>query len=109
MSNQPKIVTVIGSTKFINEMSVIGWEYEKIGYIAFTPRLLPLSYIMKREHVAESEGVKEIIDKTYLKKVEMADLVFVCNKNGYIGESTSKELVHAINHNIPIEYLEEMK
>ena len=106
MSKQPKIVTVIGSTKFINEMSVIGWEYEKLGCIVFTPRLLPFGYNPKATHAAESEGVKEIIDRTYLKKVEMADLVFVCNKNGYIGESTSNELRHAINHNIPIEYLE---
>ncbi len=109
----PKIITVIGSTRFINEISIIGWEFEKQGHIVFTPRLLPPNYERHSDddggHAAESEGVKELIDSTYLMKVEMADEIFVANISGYIGESTRNELNHALNLGKPIVYLEALK
>ena len=109
-ADRPKIITIIGSTRYINEMSIIGWEFEKQGHIVLNPRLLPTNYERKAEddgrHAAESEGVKEIIDKTYLHKVAMADEIFVVNINGYIGESTRNELNHAIKLNKKIIWLE---
>ena len=106
----PKIITIIGSTRYINEMSIIGWEFEKQGHIVLNPRLLPPTYERNENddggHTAESEGVKEIIDRTYLHKVAMADEIFVVNINGYIGESTCNELNHAIKLNKKIIYLE---
>lgn len=109
-NNKPEIITVLGSTRFIEEMSILGWEFEKAGFIVFTPRLLPADYVRNisddGRHAAESEGAKDIIDRVYLVKVEMADSVYVYNKNGYIGESTRNELNHAISLNKPIKYLE---
>ena len=109
-NERPKIITIIGSTRYINEMSLIGWEFEKQGHIVLNPRLLPPTYIRKPNddgrHAAESENVKEIIDKTYLHKVAMADEIFVVNINGYIGESTCNELNHAIKLNKKIVWLE---
>ena len=109
-NERPKIITIIGSTRYINEMSLIGWEFEKQGHIVLNPRLLPPTYIRKSNddgrHAAESENVKEIIDKTYLHKVAMADEIFVVNINGYIGDSTRNELNHAIKLNKKIVWLE---
>ena len=109
-NERPKIITIIGSTRYINEMSLIGWEFEKQGHIVLNPRLLPPTYIRNPNddgrHAAESENVKEIIDKTYLHKVAMADEIFVVNINGYIGESTRNELNHAIKLNKKIVWLE---
>ena len=109
-NERPKIITIIGSTRYINEMSLIGWEFEKQGHIVLNPRLLPPTYIRKSNddgrHAAESENVKEIIDKTYLHKVAMADEIFVVNINGYIGDSTRNELKHAIKLNKKIVWLE---
>lgn len=90
---------------------MVGWELEKRGKIVFTPRLLPFGYPRQPDddgrHAAESEGFKEIIDAVYLKKIEMSDRVFVYNRDGYIGESTSREIEHAKKLGKFISYLEQ--
>ena len=49
-----------------------------------------------------------MLDKIHKQKIDMADLVFIINKNGYIGESLRSEIKYAIKTGKPIEYLEEM-
>ena len=40
------------------------------------------------------------------RKIDMADEIFVINKNGYIGDSTKSEIEYAIAHGKGIRYLE---
>ncbi len=40
--------------------------------------------------------IKEMLDDMHKRKIDMADKIFVINKNGYIGSSTKSEIEYAI-------------
>ena len=93
---KPKVVCFCGSTRFTSEMLVIQWDYAKRGIIVHTWHALPYGYTDEREaHLAEKEGVKEILDELHKRKIDLSDEVFVININGYIGESTRSEIEYA--------------
>jgi hypothetical protein len=74
---------------------------------------LPQWYIDKKgypsDHLGESVGNKEILDELHLRKIDMADRVFVINVGGYIGESTRAEIEYAEKTEKPVTYLEGLK
>ena len=57
-----------------------------------------------------SEGTltktKEMLDDMHKRKIDMADEIFVINKDGYIGESTKSEIAYAIKSGKKVNYLE---
>ena len=106
--DKPKIITLCGSTRFTDMMLVKQWELTKQGYIVLSWCALPKGYHWGiKDHVAEQEGVKEIINRVHRRKIDMSDEVLIINPGGYIGEDTASEIEHAMNLGIPIKYLEE--
>jgi hypothetical protein len=102
-----RIVCISGSTRFLDQMAVAAWELEKKGVIAIGPHLLPMSYPgVRASHQAEAEGVRAVLDELHLRKIDLADLVYVVNVGGYIGESTRKELKYARKVGKPIVWRE---
>ena len=53
------------------------------------------------------EGTKEMLDDMHKRKIDMADAIYVVNKDGYIGSSTRSEIEYAEVHGKEIRYLEE--
>ena len=53
-----------------------------------------------------NDGIKEMLDDMHKRKIDMADEIFVINKNGYIGSSTKSEIEYAKKTNKKINYLE---
>lgn len=51
--------------------------------------------------------VKHQLDMLHLKKIDLAEEVLVINVNGYIGESTRREIAYANERGKRIRYLEE--
>jgi len=49
------------------------------------------------------------LDTLHLRKIDLADEVFVVNKDGYIGDSTRHEIEYAQSKGKPVRYLEELK
>ncbi len=104
---RPEIITLCGSSRFVAEMAVIAWGFEKDGKITMGLHLLPEWYETKCEsHLAEAEGVAAQMDELHLRKIDLADRVFVVNKDGYIGESTRREIEYAKKTGKPVIYLE---
>ncbi len=104
--SSPKIICLCGSSRFCGEMAVIAWTFEKEGYITLGLHLLPIAYTKVESHLAEAEGVAEKMDELHLRKIDMADVIYVVNKNGYIGESTAREIKYAEGKGKPVKYLE---
>ena len=104
---KPKIVCLCGSSRFVDIMAVVAWLLEKDeGKIAMGLHLLPRWYPDAPEHhLAEAEGVAEQMDELHLRKIDIADEIFVINWDGYIGESTAKEILYADTIDKPIRYL----
>ncbi len=53
-----------------------------------------------------TKETKELLDDMHKRKIDMADTVFVINKDGYIGKSTESEIEYAKNQGKNIDYLE---
>jgi hypothetical protein len=47
-----------------------------------------------------------MLDDMHKRKIDMADEIFVINKNGYIGDSTKSEINYAIQTGKKVNYLE---
>ncbi len=101
---KPEIVCICGSSRYTGMMAVQAWEFAKQGIIALSCYLLPEWYNAHDDHQAEAEGVAEILDKLHLRKIDMADRVFIMNCEDYIGERTAIEIKYAEDHGKPIEY-----
>jgi len=108
---QPEIITICGSSRFADLMAVISWEYEKIGKIVLRVNFLPEWYTKmegwtESSHGAEQSNLKQELDNLHFRKIDISDKVYVCNYDGYIGESTTNEINYAKNMGKPIIYLE---
>src|SRR4051812_47922718 len=101
-----EIVCLCGSTRFIDVMAVKAWELEKGGAIVLSCHLLPAWYTSGPSHQAEREGVAEAMDRLHLHKIDLADRVVVINCQGYIGESTRREIAYATSKGKRVDYLE---
>ncbi len=95
----PSIITLIGSSKFVDYHTSLAWEIEKRSIIAFSLHWIiaapgsPLYGVATIEdHLAEHEGVADIMDELYLRKLDLADEVVLLAIDGYVGESTAREI-----------------
>lgn len=105
MVGKYKVITLCGSTKFkddfIREQKRLSLE----GNIVISVGLFGHS----GDDEVFTEGVKEMLDDMHKRKIDMADEIFVINKNGYVGSSTKSEIEYAHNHGKVVRYMEEVK
>jgi hypothetical protein len=107
-ARKPQIVCICGSSRFVDIAAVRMWELEKAGMIAIGMHLLPRWYDPESEHhQAEREGVAAILDELHLRKIDIADGIYVVNPCGYIGERTRFEINYAREQGKPVLYMED--
>ena len=94
------IVTLCGSTKFKDEFFEAQKKLTLDGYIVISVGLFGHSG-------DDLQGMKEMLDDMHKCKIDLADEIFVINKDGYIGSSTKSEIEYAIANNKKVRYLEE--
>lgn len=99
---RPKVITICGSLKFKKEMLLIARKLTIARNIVITP-IFPID-----ENVKIKKTEKEIFDEMHKEKIKMSDTIFVVNVNGYIGNSTKKEIEFAKTLNKEILYLEKI-
>lgn len=51
-----------------------------------------------------SEDEKAVLDALHLRKIDLADRILVVNPDGYIGESTSREIAYAKAAGKPVSF-----
>lgn len=88
------IITLCGSTKFKDEFLRIQKELTLQRNIVISVGLFGHS----GDNEVWDDDVKEMLDDMHLAKIDMADEIFVINVNGYIGESTAREIAYAKAH-----------
>ena len=94
-----KVVTLCGSMRFSKQMQEIAMELEvKQGYCVLTP--------VGEKMVQPSEKEMDKLAQAHFKKIDMSDAVYIVNIGGYIGESVSREVCYAQEHNKEIIYHE---
>ena len=99
--NQNKTIVLCGSTKFKNDFIRVNKELTLQGYIVLSVGLFG--------HLGDAinEEQKIQLDELHKRKIDLADEVYIINKNGYIGDSTKSEIAYAIMRGKTIRYMEE--
>ena len=102
MQGKYKVITLCGSTRFKDEFLEVQKRLTLEGNIVISVGLFGHS----GDDEVWSEGVKEMLDDMHKRKIDMADEIFIINKNGYIGTSTRSEIEYAKKTGKQVEYLE---
>ncbi|KKN77910.1 hypothetical protein LCGC14_0354750 [marine sediment metagenome] len=110
---KPKVVVMCGSSRFTAIMAVCEWIIER-DELAVTMglNLLPWWYDPAlTDHLAEHEGCADAMDELHLRKIDLADEIFVIDADvddkPYIGSSTANEIRYAERRGLPVRRLSE--
>ena len=95
-----KIITLCGSTRFKEDFERINRELTLAGNIVISVGCFG--------HAGDvfTEEQKAMLDDIHKRKIDMADEIFVINKDKYIGASTRSEIEYAVANNKRIRYME---
>lgn len=102
MMQNYKVVTLCGSTRFKEQFMETQKRLTLDGCIVISVGLFGHS----GDDDVWKPGVKEMLDDMHLRKIGMADEIFVINVGGYIGESTKREIAYAEQKGKKVNYLE---
>ena len=105
MVNGFKVITLCGSTRFKEEFLEAQKRLTLEGNVVITVGLFGHS----GDDVVWTEGVKDMLDRQHLAKIDLADEIFVINVDGYIGDSTRREIAYAEFKGKTIKYMENSK
>ena len=105
----PTVVCLCGSTRFKDEFVKANLQETLAGKIVVTIGCDTRTDDEIFGHLSEDElnQVKAKLDELHLRKIDFADEVLILNKDGYIGQSTSRELAYAQSLSKTVRFLEE--
>lgn len=100
MIGKYKVITLCGSTRFKEDFERVNRELTLSGYIVIS--------VGAFGHAGDifTDEQKEMLDDIHKRKIDMADGIYVINKDGYIGASTKSEITYAYRHNKSIAFME---
>jgi len=103
---KPMIVCLCGSTRFPDAFHEANLRETLAGKIVLT-----VGCDFKSDRDLELAGQltaedKARLDQLHLRKIDLADEVYILNLGGYIGQSTLNELMYAKEHGKRIRFLE---
>lgn len=107
MIGEYKIVTLCGSTKFKEDFVKVQEELTLQKCIVISVGIF--GHADGKYSTVITDEVKVMLDDMHKRKIDMADEIFVINKNGYIGSSTKSEIEYAIKTGKKVNYLEPEK
>lgn len=97
-----KTVVICGSRRFKPEIRKFAKDLKKLGVAVYEPYL----HSGKEEWEKLSDTYKQYValglTHDHFYKIKMADVVFIYNKDGYSGNSTTLELGYAVALGKPI-------
>lgn len=105
---KPKIVTLCGSTRFKDAFTKAQLDETLAGKIVLTIgcNMRTDADIFSELSEEEMERTKKRLDWLHMRKIELSDEILVLNVDGYVGESTSREIAYAYIRGLLIRWLE---
>jgi dienelactone hydrolase len=95
------IITICGSTRFRREMQLVNRQLTLAGHVVLAPG------VFQHDGDQITEAQKRHLDLLHYYKIDLAEAIYVVNPQGYIGESTRREVRYAIETGKRVMYLEE--
>ncbi len=96
-----KVITLCGSTRFKEDFERVNRELTLAGNIVISVGCFGHSGDVF------TEEQKVMLDDIHKRKIDMADAIYVINKDGYIGSSTRSEIQYALRLGKQIIYMED--
>lgn len=108
---RPKIVCLCGSTRFSKEYQEANLRETLAGNIVLTIGcdMKGDAHLFADKSEAELQKIKSDLDMLHREKIFLADEVLILNVDGYIGDSTEREIRYAKDVGKPIRFLETKK
>ena len=106
-----KVITLCGSTRFKDAFIEAQKRLTLEGNIVISVGLFGHSgdnEVWENMDEGTLTRTKEMLDDMHKRKIDMADEIFVINKNGYIGDSTKSEIEYALKTGKKVNYMEEI-
>ena len=96
-----KVITLCGSTRFKEDFERVNRELTLAGNIVISVGCFG--------HAGDvfTDEQKEMLDDIHKRKIDMADAIYVINKDGYVGSSTRCEIGYAIKHGKQVIFMED--
>lgn len=98
-----KVITLCGSTRFKEDFERVNKQLTLAGNIVISVGCFGHS----DDNEVWSEDTKEMLDDMHKRKIDMADAIYVINKDGYIGSSTRSEIQYAMRLGKQIIFMED--
>jgi hypothetical protein len=92
---RPTIVCLVGSTRFYQQFREVNYLETLAGRIVLSIGFYPHDDQPHGQNNGITPEQKLAVDALHLRKVELADEVYIINVGQYIGESTQREIAHA--------------
>lgn len=96
-----KVITLCGSTRFKEDFERVNRELTLAGNIVISVGCFGHSGDVF------SDEQKIMLDDIHKRKIDMADAIYVINKDGYIGSSTRSEIQYAIKTGKQVIFMED--
>ncbi len=98
-----KSVVICGSSRFAPEMRAFAKKLKELGVVVFEPHLYRASGgVMADLKDFDKKLVALGLTHDHFYKMRMADVIYIYNKDGYSGVSTSMEIGYAVALDKPI-------
>lgn len=104
------VVALIGSTRFYDSFMRVKKALTRKGNIVLIPPIFTKSVDCEywtKFNQEDKTKFGEMLDEMGKQRIEMADEVFVINKNQYIGSNTKKEIDYANEKGKKVTFLED--
>lgn len=99
-----KVITICGSTRFKEDILKAQKDLTMQGNV-----VLSCPFFNHADGIEMTEKDSYLVDELHKQKIDMSDAIYVVNKGGYIGESTSNEIIYAESIGKRVIFMEERK
>lgn len=108
-ARRPTIVCLCGSTRFYAAFQRANYDETMAGRIVLSIGFYPGAGEGEHgEHVGITSEQKTVLDELYFRKIDLCDEILVINVEGYVGESTEREIHYAHKLGKKIRWLDPM-
>ncbi|TMW71063.1 hypothetical protein [Alteribacter natronophilus] len=99
-----KVITLCGSTKFKDAFREMEKKLTLQGHAAIS-----LGFFEQSEGVAITPEQEAMFEKIHLRKIDLADEIFVIDVDGYVGKSTANEIHYAKSRGKAVNYYSQIE
>ena len=102
---EAKVITLCGSTRFEAEFAEVNQRLTMEGCVVISLGMFSFPDLPDYDWTADTSGLKGRLGDVHLQKIRMADEVYIVDPDGYVGESTRREIAYAELLGKPVRYL----